>query len=210
MLEKVRGILTKYPDRAAFFGIIGKFYPKFSDEYKLIEKAYETAKEAFRGKNREGGERYFEHLRAVALILILHLRVRDPNVIAAALLHDILEDIEGWTQEHIALMFNQRVAELVFWVSKDDSELYGGDKEERNREYHRKLNIAVREAILVKLADRLHNVITLWATDEDKQRRKVRETQDFYLTLAEKHTVLIHELEAALCEVMALWQSKTI
>ncbi len=206
MLAKIRDILAKYPDRAAFFAIVGKFYPKFSPEHQLIEKAYKVAKEAFRGKVREGGERYFEHLRAVALILILYLRVRDANVIAAALLHDIMEDIDGWSQELIALTFNQKVAELVFWVSKDDSELYGGDKEERNREYHRKLDIAVREAILIKLADRLHNVITLWATDEDKQRRKVRETQDFYLPLAEKHTVLIHELEAALCEVMALWR----
>ncbi|MCR4286066.1 MAG: HD domain-containing protein [Candidatus Kaiserbacteria bacterium] len=202
MLERIRGFLTKHPDRAAFFRIIGRYFPRFSPEYLLIEKAYKTAKDAFRSEVREGGERYFEHLRAVALILILYLRVRDANVIAAALLHDIVEDIEFWNQERIALEFNPAVAQLVFLVTKDDVVLYDGDKEARNREYHRKLATASREAIIIKLADRLHNIITLWVTSEDKQRRKVRETQDFYLPLAETHIILIHELEAALEEVM--------
>lgn len=206
MLAKIRDILAKYPDRAAFFGIIGRFYPKHSDEYKLIQKAYNTAKDAFRGKVRESGERYFEHLRAVALILILYLRVRDANVIAAALLHDLLEDVDDWDQDLIALSFNTKVSELVFWVTKDDCKIYGGDKEERNRDYHRKLGIAVREAIIIKLVDRLHNIITLWASDKEKQRRKVRETQDFYIPLAEKFAILIQELESALSEIMSTWE----
>ncbi len=206
MLEMIRGFLAKYPDREMFFWIVGKFFSQFSPEYALIKKAYDIAKDAFKDKVREDGVRYFEHLRAVALILILYLRVRDADVIAAALLHDIIEDIEGWDEKRVALEFNPRVALLVFSVTKDDIADYDGDKEERNREYHRKLSDAIREAILIKLADRLHNVITLWATEEEKQRRKVRETQDFYLPLAEKHTILIHELEQALREVMSLWQ----
>ena len=206
MLEKIREFLVMYPDRVSFFTIIGRFFPKSSPEYILVENAYDTAKSAFRDQMRESGERYFEHLRAVALILVIYLRVRDVNIIAAALLHDIIEDIEGWDEDRIALKFNHTVAELVFWVSKPNVENYHGDKEERNRDYHRKLSIANRKAMQVKLADRLHNVITLWGTDEEKQRRKVRETQDFYLPLAEEHTILIHELEAGLREVMDLWK----
>ena len=205
MLEMIRVFLTLHPDREAFFTLIGRFFSKFSAEYALIEKAYNTSKDAFRKEVRESGERYFEHLRSVSLILILYLRVRNADVIAAALLHDILEDIDGWTQDRVALAFNKRIAELVFLVSKEDISKYNGDKEERNRDYHRKLGTAVRDAVIIKLADRLHNIITLWGTSKEKQRRKVRETQDFYLPIAEKHTILVHELEAALKEVMQSW-----
>lgn len=203
MLEMIRGIFIQYIDRVAFFGIIGRFFPKFSPEYKLIGDAYDTALKEFEGKYRESGELYFEHLRCVALILLVYLRVRDANAIAAALLHDIMEDIPGWDQDRLALRFNAEISRLVFWVSKPDLRLYGGNKEARNRDYHHKLSIAPRLAILIKLADRLHNVMTLWASTKDKRQRKVRETQDFYLPLAEAHTVLIHELELAIQEVMS-------
>jgi (p)ppGpp synthase/HD superfamily hydrolase len=206
MLERVRKIFSQYVDRVAFFAIIGRFFPKFSPEYKLIGDAYDTVLKEFESaKPRETGEPYFEHLRCVALILLIHLRVRDANVIAAALLHDIMEDIPGWDQDRLALKFNAEISRLVFWVSKPHYSLYGGDKEARNRDYHHKLSTAPRLAVLIKLADRLHNVMTLWASEHDKQKRKIRETQDFYLPLAEAHTVLIHELEDAVYEVMKSW-----
>jgi (p)ppGpp synthase/HD superfamily hydrolase len=62
---------------------------------------------------------------------------------------------------------------------------------------------------MIKLSDRLHNLITPWGVDEDKQRRKVRETQDFYLSLAEKEVILIHEIEQVLIEIMNSWKSQT-
>ena len=202
----IRGYLAKYLDRAAFFAIVARYFSKYSSEYALIEKAYVTAKREFRDKVRDQeGVRYFEHLRGVALILMLHLRVRDVNVIVAALLHDIMEDIHGWTEDRLALEFNPDVAMLVFGVTKPDVSYYGGDKNARDRDYHLKLNMADRRTILIKLADRMHNLLTLWATTEEKQKRKVRETQDFYLPIAEKHTVLIHELEAAIAEIMDSW-----
>lgn len=202
MLETIRAIFLQFIDRVAFFGIIGRFFPKFSPEYRLIGDAYDTALKEFEGKYRESGELYFEHLRCVALILLVYLRVRNANVIAAALLHDIMEDIPGWDQDRLALRFNAEVSMLVFWVSKPDLMLYDGNKEARNRDYHHKLSSAPRLAILIKLADRLHNIMTLWASTKDKQQRKVRETQDFYLPLAETHTLLIHELELAIQKVM--------
>jgi (p)ppGpp synthase/HD superfamily hydrolase len=210
MLDRIRQLLEERKDRASFFEVVDRFFPRGSAEYQLIERAYSTAKDAFREKYREGsGERYFEHLRAVALILMVHMRIRDANVIAAALLHDIVEDIKNWSQDRVAVEFNRSVAQLVWWVTKPDVLIFNGDKEARNRAYHQNLNRAPREALMIKLADRLHNLITLWGVDEDKQRRKVRETQDFYLSLAEKEVILIHEIEQALIEIMNSWKVQT-
>lgn len=206
MLEKIRQLIKEFHNRELFFMLIGLYYPIYSPEYRLIEKAYNVAKEAFRGKFRDEGVRYFEHLRAVALILIVHVRVLDANIIAAALLHDIMEDIPNWTQERLAHEFNELVAMYVFYVSEPPLEEFSGDKQKRSRAYHHKLAIAPREAILVKLADRLHNVVTLWHRSNDNQRNKVRETQDFYLPLAEKFVILVHELEEGLEEVMLSWK----
>lgn len=97
MLKKVKDILAGAGNRVIFFRIISGFFPTMDPRYKAIEMAYQDAKDAFREKYREGGERYFEHIRAVALILILYLRVRDYELIIAALLHDIVEDIPSWT-----------------------------------------------------------------------------------------------------------------
>lgn len=208
MLEKVREVITTRTNREAFFGVVDCCFPKGSDEYLLIERAYSIAKDAFRDKYRESGERYFEHLRSVALILMVYLRVRDANVIAAALLHDIIEDIPGWNQERLAIAFNQIVAQLVWWVSKPSLEKFEGDKEARNRAYHQNLHRAPRASLLIKLADRLHNLLTLWDTPLTKQKRKVQETQDFYLSIAENEIVLIHELETAINELEDSWKKK--
>ncbi len=208
MLDRIRQLIKAHPDRATFFKLVGRHFPGGSDEYDLIVRAYETAKRAFENDVREGtGERYFEHLRAVALIIMVYMRVRDANIIVAALLHDIIEDKPAtWSQERVALNFNQNVAQLVWWVTKPSVSDYDGDKESRNRAYHHNLGRAPREALIIKLADRFHNLITLWGVDEEKQRRKVRETQDFYHPLAEREILLIYEIEAALNEIMAGWK----
>ena len=115
--------------------------------------------------------------------------------------------LDEWTQERVALKFNPKVARLVWWVTKPPVSEYDGDKEARNRAYHLKLGRARREPIIIKLADRLHNNLTMWGVDETKQRRKVRETQDFYLPLAERHTILIHETEDVIEEIMTSWNN---
>lgn len=206
MLDRIRKLLKSHTDRAAFFSLVAKHFPVGGRDYLLIENAYNTAKNAFRNETREGGDRYFEHLRAVALIVMEHLRVRDANLIAAALLHDIVEDIDGWTQEKVALVFSPEISELVWWVTKPSALDYNDDKESRNRAYHENLRRAPRGAIIIKLADRLHNLLTLWDTENEKQVRKVRETQDFYLPIAEQHILLIHEIEDALKVIMGSWK----
>lgn len=201
-LDNLRTLLAERTDRKSFFTLVGRHYPYGSRDYLLIEEAYDTAKNAFRAKVRDGGGRYFEHLRGVALIVMEYLRQHDAEIIAAALLHDIIEDVKGWDQLRLAAKFTPHVSQLVWWVTKPDVANYGGDKEARNRAYHENLRRAPRDAILIKLADRLHNLLTLWDTEDEKRVRKVRETQDFYLPLSELHIILIHEIESALQEAM--------
>lgn len=209
MLDRIRKIYGGRENRASFFNIVLRYFAKGSADYILIERAYSTAKDAFRQEARDDGERYFEHLRAVALILMVYMRVRDANIIAAGLLHDIVEDIEHWSQERLATEFNHDIGELVWWVSKPSLDKFLGNKTARNRAYHQNLRRAPRRAILIKLADRLHNLLTLWNCEEEKQRRKVDETQHFYVPIAEDEFVLIHELEAAINELEASWIMST-
>lgn len=200
-LQHVRDCIAKHKDRHSFMAIAVCHYPPEDARFKRIEKAYNVAKEAFRGVSRDDGERYFEHLRAVALILMVHLRVRDTDAIVAALLHDIVEDIPEWNYDRIRDMFGTDVAMIVWYVTKPPLAEFAGDKRARDRRYHENLLHAPRMAVMVKLADRMHNLLTQWETTEEKRFRKIQETQDFYLTLAERECVLIHELEGILKEL---------
>ncbi|OGG57778.1 hypothetical protein A2765_05085 [Candidatus Kaiserbacteria bacterium RIFCSPHIGHO2_01_FULL_56_24] len=197
-LEPKLGFLrSKAENKETFFERIAEIFPANDPRYLLIEKAYETAKRAFRTKVRDGGERYFEHLRAVALIVIVYLRVRDADIIAATLLHDIIEDIPSWTHQRLTDEFNERIADMVWWVSKPHPKR-GWSKDDVDRKYHRKLRDAPREVIIIKVADRLHNLMTMWQHESTRIARKVSETMDFILPLAENHQLLVHELEDTL------------
>jgi guanosine-3',5'-bis(diphosphate) 3'-pyrophosphohydrolase len=197
MREKVKFLMAT-ENRETFFARIGEIFPETDPRYRLIARAYETAKDEF-GKRkifRSDGTRYFEHLRAVALILIVYLRVRDAEMIAAALLHDLVEDLRpAWSIARVRREFGDRVAELVYWLTKPEQGKRYPTKEEVDRKYHRSLRDAPRDAAIIKLADRLHNLITLWQQEWERMRDKVSETRDFILPLAEKHTILIHEIE---------------
>lgn len=187
---------TETENRETFFWRVEQHFGRLSPEYKMIEKAYETAKYAFRNTHRETGERYFEHCRAVALILMMHLRVSNVNVICAALLHDVLEDCEdqGWTLDRMRAEFNDEVARIVEEVTKPPKSL-GGTREQRNEIlYKRQRNISHFGA-MVKLSDRLHNLFTLWdPIPEEKRLRKVDETSNHYLAMASEHSCLYWEL----------------
>ncbi len=189
--------LAEAENRELFFKRIGQFLPSFDPRYREIERAYDYAKDAFREIYREGGERYFEHLRAVALILIEYLRVRDHELIIAALMHDIVEDKAEWTIERVAKEFGRRVATLVQYLSKpDDAEI--PDKHEQEEVYHARFRFAPREFFLIKLADRLHNLLTLDKRPREKRIAKVEETRRYYMPYAEQECILIQELEHAL------------
>lgn len=196
-MEPKLGFLRETENRDTFFARIAKMFPRGDMRYKRIERAYNIAKEAFSKKYRDDGARYFEHLRATTLIAIVHLRVRDPSVIVALLLHDIIEDIRDWTYERVHLTFNEDVADLVWWVSSEKFPEHANG-EDQDRCYHQKLAEAPRLAILIKVCDRLHNLMSMWTHDPARILRKIKETRDFILPLAEKHQLMIHELEDTL------------
>lgn len=166
----------------------------FSDEdIEFIDMAYDQAKFAHRNQERAGGERYFEHVRAVANHL-LDSGATDRDVIIAALLHDVVEDqwIYGssalpgrpsretaeWRLHHI---FGPQVATSVLTLTEPEKD--GRTKGEVHAEYMENLSNARFGTILVKLADRLHNLSTLEAMPIEKQIRKIHETESDYLSI---------------------------
>jgi GTP pyrophosphokinase len=157
----------------------------------LIQRAYELAATAHEGQPRASGEPYIQHSLAVAKILgDLHL---DPVVIAAALLHDVVEDT-GFTIEDIQKEFGDEVARLVDGVTKLQhidqlSNLEQRSLSDLNSESLRKTFLAMVDdvrVVLIKLADRLHNMRTLSALPDERRKRIARETLDVFAPLANR------------------------
>jgi len=161
-------------------------------EMAVIRQACEVAEQAHAGQKRLSGEPYFQHSLAVADILA-DLRL-DHETLAAALLHDVAEDTEI-TSEQIREQFGDNIANLVDGVTKMQLiEMFqgGSDKNKRERaqaENLRKMLLAMAEdirVVLIKLADRTHNMRTLSSLRPDKQQRIARETMDIYAPLANR------------------------
>lgn len=150
-----------------------------------IRRAYAVAYEAHAPQKRASGEPYIDHPVAVANLL-LDLRL-DVNSIAAALLHDVVEDTTV-TKEQVAQAFGSEVAHLVDGVTKL-SALEAQTKEEAQIGTYRKMFIAMADdprVVLVKLADRLHNLRTIAVMKPESQQRNARETLDIYAPLAHR------------------------
>ncbi len=161
-------------------------------ELALIRQACDFAQRAHDGQERASGEPFFQHALAVANILV-SLRL-DHETIAAALLHDVVEDTTI-PLEKVNEIFGPGVARLVDGVTKMDvthgiqSATEHGKKERRQTEALRKMLLAMADdvrVVLIKLADRLHNMRTLVALDADKQRRIADETLSIYAPLANR------------------------
>jgi RelA/SpoT family (p)ppGpp synthetase len=156
-----------------------------------VRRAYEFGAKHHSGQNRNSGEPYIFHPLAVARILA-EMRM-DSTTIIAAILHDVIEDT-AVSKEKVALAFGHDVAELVDGVSKIDK-IEGMTRAELQAESFRKLLLAMTQdlrVILVKLADRLHNMRTLASMRPDKRRRIARETLDIYAPIAQRlgiHTI---------------------
>ena len=164
--------------------IILHYHP--SDDISMITKAYELAKKAHNNQKRKSGEPYIIHPICVAIILAeLEL---DKETIAAGLLHDVIEDTAISFKE-LSDMFGVDVANLVDGVTKLTQLSLKNDKIEMQAENLRKMFLAMAKdirVILIKLADRLHNMRTLQYMKPEKQKEKARETMDIYSPIAQR------------------------
>ena len=162
------------------------------EQVDLLKHAYVVARKSHDGQMRSSGDPYITHPVAVALNLAhMHL---DHETLMAALLHDVIEDTEV-TKDELAELFGHSVAELVEGVSKLDK-LKFDNKEEMQVENFRKMVLAMVQdirVILIKLADRTHNMRTLGSLRPDKRRRIARETLDIYAPIANR--LGIHDIK---------------
>src|SRR5919206_120951 len=162
---------------------VSSYGPEGTEE--LVADAYNAAHAAHRGQVRKSGEPFVYHPLATADVLA-ELRL-DPTTIAAALLHDVLEDT-GVTKEELSERFGDEVAEIVDGVTKL-KRLPSGNLEEAQAESLRKMIVAMSRdvrVIIIKLADRLHNMRTLAYLKRENQLKKATETLEIYAPLAHR------------------------
>ena len=164
--------------------MVKQYHP--SQDVHLIEKAYKIAYQAHEGQCRKSGEPYIIHPVCVCIILAeLEL---DKETIVAGMLHDVVEDTV-MTSEEIAEEFSDEVALLVDGVTKLTQINYVADKVEVQAENLRKMFLAMAKdirVIMIKLADRLHNMRTLKYMKPEKQREKSTEIMDIYAPIADR------------------------
>ncbi|MGQ0530057.1 MAG: RelA/SpoT family protein [Panacagrimonas sp.] len=174
--------------------LLAEYLPQ--DHIEEVRRAHEFGAQEHKGQSRTSGEPYIFHPLAVARILA-EMRM-DATTLCAAILHDVIEDT-GVSKEEVASKFGRDVAELVDGVSKI-GKIEGMSRAERQAESFRKLLLAMTQdlrVILIKLADRLHNLRTLNSMTPEKRRRISRETLDIYAPIAQRlgiHTIRV-ELE---------------
>lgn len=180
-IAKITGWKSENPELDPLLKTLKKFHAK--DNIELVNKAYVVAKKQHEGQKRRSGLDYITHPLAVATILA-ELGM-SSETLAAALLHDTVEDT-GYSIEKLEADFGTEVARLVDGVTKLDKVKYG---EASAAETVRKMVVAMAKDIrvlLVKLADRLHNMRTLEFLPADKQEQKARETLEIFAPLAHR------------------------
>lgn len=154
-------------------------------ELKKIEQAYLFAADKHFGQKRLTGEDYINHPLNVAYILTDIFA--DSTTIQAAILHDTIEDTDA-TEEDVRTKFGDEVTSLVLGLTKINKLNYNGDNEATIAN-HRKILVGLSEdvrVIIIKLADRLHNMRTLWVLSEKKQKENAKETLDILVPIAER------------------------
>lgn len=163
---------------------VNTYHP--SGDLDMIRRAYDLAKKAHKDQKRRSGEPYLSHPVCVAIILA-QLEM-DKETIVGGLLHDVVEDTE-YTTEDITNMFSEEIAQLVDGVTKLTQLNYSADKMEVQAENLRKMFLAMANdirVIIIKLADRLHNMRTMEFMPPEKQKEKSRETMDIYSPIADR------------------------
>ncbi|MCI5051005.1 MAG: HD domain-containing protein [Candidatus Pacebacteria bacterium] len=156
-------------------------------ELFLVELAYDIAKEGhgYLNQERDGGERYFEHVRSVALILIDEFGVTDYVAICLALLHDIPEDTYIWrVPGRLTHIFGKDIGTGAHMLSKLPKESYSSKEEQLAQYFGSMLETKIWQVLAVKVADRIHNLRTMnevW--DDDKKERYRNEAREYFFDL---------------------------
>ena len=157
-----------------------------ADDIKEIKKAYLYANEKHSGQKRMTGDDYIVHPLSVALILA-NMKA-DKETICSGLLHDVLEDTEA-KEEEIVKLFGEEIGVIVSGVTKINNISFKGGENEASIANQRKILVGLTEdvrVIIVKLADRLDNMRTLWVHPEEKQKKKAMETLDILVPIAHR------------------------
>jgi len=174
---------------------IVKTYNNNSEDLELIKRAYNYAAKKHFGQKRISGDDYIQHPLNVALILT-EINA-DPYALSAALLHDTIEDSDA-TKEEIEEHFGSVIALLVDGVTKINRINFSSDTEQMAAN-QRKILVGLSEdvrVIIIKLADRLHNMRTLYVLSEEKQKRKAKETLEILTPIA--HRIGIYKIKSEL------------
>ena len=187
--------LSKNKDELTLEDILTSVRTYIEDEEQIavIEKAYYFAKEKHEGQFRKSGEAYIYHPMNVALILTSIYA--DYETISAGLVHDVLEDCDC-TAEEMEEAFGPTITKLVQGVTKL-SKIHFSTENDYLIDYYKKIIVGMSEdvrVIIIKLADRLHNMRTLWATPEDKQKIKAKEVLEIFAPIA--HHLGIHKIKS--------------
>ena len=178
--------MTKHLDTTTLDDLLKRTdtYIKEEEKRNEIIKAYQYAEEAHRGQFRKSGEPYIIHPLNVAIILTEIYA--DAESIETALLHDTIEDCEV-TEDEIKENFGETVLKLLKGVTKL-SRLHFSTENDYLIDYYKKIIVGMSEdvrVIIIKLADRLHNMRTLWALESEKQKRKAKETLEILAPIAD-------------------------
>ena len=189
--------LSKVEEKITIDDILSKARAYIEDEeqIQIIEKAYQFAKTKHEGQYRKSGEAYIYHPMNVAVILISVYA--DYETISAGLLHDVLEDCDCEVSE-MEEAFGPNITKLVQGVTKL-SKIHFSTENEYLIDYYKKIIVGMSEdvrVIIIKLADRLHNMRTLWAIPEDRQKVKAHEALDILAPIA--HHLGIHKIKSEL------------
>ncbi len=164
---------TPLPGRREFLALLTPHVTPA--ELRSIKHAYLLSKVAHKGQERDQGGRYFDHPKSVALILMTEVGTCDAEMVIAALLHDVIEDTDLRDGDLFTDLFGDWVVLSLGWLTKRPG-----------YDYHGGLMKADWRTLMVKLADRVHNVRTMGEIAEEKRTRKLRETREEYLPLADR------------------------
>lgn len=178
--------LVRPQTSAMFFARVGRVFAPGGEEFRLVQRAYEDAAQAYAGMVRDSnGEPYVEHALAVATLKIERGGVMSPTQLVCRLLHDAIEDGPGWDWRRVADLYGVEAANLIQQVSKPGM-LPGWTKEDVEYVAFEILKDAAYEAVELKILDDLfHNMVTLFNQDAERMRRKAWLGRHGYIPLGE-------------------------